>query len=253
MPKHGRLREYAKQFEEAVRAIETGEPGRLRLEYLHRAILDVSELSVVADQFATDTPVKGFRYAASRAMKGGKLLGDEKNHSSARDFQFELFIGAIFKRGGYDVYFDEPDVVIQGSFGEIVIAAKRSRSMNNLKRLFEDADDQIARSSKLGLIAIDISFLIMPNDLHLPASANAVGLLNAAVDAFAQDTRKNAARLVRSPRTIGYISYGSMLVVDYERPQLVVPRGCTFGRFIAGDDPRMSILVELQERVTCTA
>jgi len=86
VPKHGRLVEDEKQFDEAIRAIETGEPGRLRLEYLHRAILDVTEFSVIADQFATDTPVKGFRYAASRAMKGGKLLGDEKSHSSARDF-----------------------------------------------------------------------------------------------------------------------------------------------------------------------
>lgn len=254
VPEHGRLREYATQFEQAVRATETGEAGRrLNLEYLHRAILDVMEFSVIAGQLATETPVTGFLYPANRAMKGGKLLADEKNKKSARDFQFELFIGAIFKRGGYDVYFAEPDVVIHGSFGEIVIAAKRSRSMGNLPRLFEDADHQIDRSGKLGLIAVDISFLIMPNDLHLPASANAVALLNAAVEAFAADIRKNAHRLVKSPRTIGYISYGSMLVVDYERPQLLVPRGCTFGKFIAADDARMSILQELRDRVTCSA
>ncbi len=253
VPQHGRLREYAKQFEHAVRAIETGEAGRLNLEYLHRALLDVTELSLIADQFATATPVNGFRYAANRAMKGGKLLGDEKNQSSARDFQFELFIGAIFKRGGYDVSFEDPDVIVRGSFGDVGIAAKRPRSMDNLPRLFEDADDQIDRSGKLGLIALDISFLIMPNDLHLPAAAEAVPLLNAAVHAFAVDTREKASRLVRSPRTIGYISYGSMLVVDYDKPQLVAPRACTFGRFIAVDDPRMSILVELRERVTCTA
>ena len=253
VPQYGRLREYAKQFEHAVRAIETGEAGRLNLEYLHRALLDVTELSLIAEQFATATPVSGFRYAADRAMKGGKLLGDEKNQSSARDFQFELFIGAIFKRGGYDVSFEEPDVIVRGDFGDVVIAAKRPRSMDNLPRLFEDADKQIDRSGKPGLVAIDISFLLMPNDLHLPAAADAVPLLNAAVDAFAADTRKNAARLVRSPVTIGYISYASMLVVDYERPQLVVPRACTFGRFIAVDDPRMSILVELRARVTCIA
>jgi hypothetical protein len=253
IPQHGRLREYAKQFEHAVRAIETKQAGRLNLEYLHRALLDVSDLSLIAEQFATATPVKGFHYAAERAMKGGKLLADEKNHSPGRDFQFELFIGAIFKRGGYDVWFDEPDVIVRGDFGDVVIAAKRPRSADNLPALFEDADDQIDRSGMLGLIAVDISFLIMPNDLHLPAAADAVRLLNAAVDAFAMDTRDNAHRLVRSPSTVGYISYASMLVVDYERPQLVVPRACTFGRFIAVDDPRMSILVELRARVTCIA
>jgi hypothetical protein len=253
VPQHGRLREYAKQFEHAVRAIATGQAGRLDLAYLHRALLDVTELSLIADQFATAAPVNGFQYAGSRAMKGGKLLGDEKNQSSARDFQFELFIGAIFRRGGYDVSFEEPDVIVRGSFGDIVIAAKRPRSMDNLPRLFEDADQQIDRSHKHGLIAVDISFLIMPNDLHVPAAANAVRLLNRAVDAFALDTRKNAGLLIRSPRTSGYISYASMLVVDYERPQLVVPRGCTFGRFIAVDDPRMSILMELRKRVTCIA
>lgn len=253
VPQYGRLREYAKQFAHAVRAIETGEAGRLNLEYLHRALLDVTELSLIAEQFATATPVKGFGYAADRAMKGGKLLGDEKNHSPGRDFQFELFIGAIFKRGGYDVWFEEPDVIVRGDFGDVVIAAKRPRSTDNLPKLFEDADDQIDRSGKPGLVAVDISFLIMPNDLHLPAAADAVRLLNAAVDAFAMDTRDNAPRLVRSPSTIGYISYASMLVVDYERPQLVVPRACTFGRFIAVDDPRMSVLVELRARVTCIA
>lgn len=253
VPQYGRLREYAKQFEHAVRAIETAEAGRLNLEYLHRALLDVTDLSLIAEQFATATPVKGFRYAADRAMKGGRLLADEKNQSSARDFQFELFIGAIFKRGGYDVSFEEPDVIVRGSFGDVVIAAKRPRSMDNLLRLFEDADEQIDRSGKPGLIAVDISFLIMPNDLHLSAAAGAGPLLNAAVDAFAVDTRKNAGRLVRSPATIGYISYAAMLVIDYKRPQLIVPRACTFGRFTAVDDPRMSILVELRARVTCIA
>lgn len=252
VPKHGRLREYASQFEHAVQASETGAAGRLNLPHLHRAILDVAELSLIADQFATTEPVAGFRYAASRAMKGGKLLGDEKNHSSARDFQFELFMGAIFKRASYDVHFEEPDVVVGSNFGHVVIAAKRPRSMDNLQRLFEVADDQIARSGMLGLIAVDISHLIMPNDLHLPAAEGAVRLLNDAVDAFAVDTRKNSSRLVRSPGTIGYISYGSLLAVDYDRPRLVVARACTFGRFIAVEDSRMSMLVELRDRVTCS-
>lgn len=251
--RYGRLREYAKQFEHAVRSIETGEAGRLNFEYLHRALLDVAELSLIAEQFATAMPVNGFRYAADRAMKGGKLFGDEKNHSPGRDFQFELFIGAIFRRGGYNVWFEEPDVIVRGDFGDVVVAVKRPRSTDNLPRLFDDADDQIGRSGKLGLIAVDISFLLMPNDLHLPAAADAVRLLNAAVDAFAMDTRDNARRFVQSPSTIGYVIYASMLVVDYERPQLVVPRACTFGRFIAAEDPRMSILMELRARVTCIA
>jgi hypothetical protein len=253
VPVHGRLREYAKQFDHAVRVIETGDADRLSIEYLHRALLDVGELSLIAEQFGTVTPVKGFRYAASRAMKGGKLLEDEKNQSSARDFQFELFMGAMFKRGGYDVSFEEPDIVVSGAFGEMAIAAKRPRSKDNLGRLFQDADDQIDRSGKLGLIAVDISFLIMPKDLHLPAAAGAVPLLNAAVHGFAIDMQDNATRLALSRGTIGYISYASLLVIDYEKPQLVTPRACTFGRFVAVDDPRMSILMELRARITCAA
>jgi hypothetical protein len=166
VPQHGRLREYAKQFEHAVRAIETGEAGRLNLEYLHRALLDVTELSLIAEQFATATPVNGFRYAANRAMKGGKLLGDEKNQSSARDFQFELFIGAIFNRGGYDVSFEDPDVV-RGSFGDVGIAREAASLHEQPSAAIRGRGRAIDRSGRLGLIALDISSLIMPSDLDL--------------------------------------------------------------------------------------
>jgi hypothetical protein len=37
------------------------------------------------------------------AMSGGITLNDEENQSSARDFQFEMLIAALFKRAGYGV------------------------------------------------------------------------------------------------------------------------------------------------------
>lgn len=251
VPQYGRLREYAKQFATICGAGNGRPPRGLNLERLHRGLLEVAELSLIIEHLAGDGGVPGLLGVLAPAMSGGITLGDEKNQSSARDFQFEMLVAALFKRAGYGVALSEPDVIVTTNHGNVGIAAKRPRSQDNLRRLFEDADDQIRRSGYHGIVAIDISFLLLPNNLHIPAGDGGRGIVKAAVDAFAADTWKDARLFVDPSRTFGYIAYAALVAANHATPKLSVARGCVFGNFIPFSDDRMVILREFRERVTC--
>lgn len=273
VPPHGRLCRYAKQLKEFCRA-GTGAKGKVDLEQVHRALLEIADMSLIIEHLTRDSVTPGLLRVMTPAMSGGSTLGEEKRQSSARDFQFEMLVAALFKRAGYDVCFEEPDVVVATPLGPVGIAAKRPRSRGNLRRLIEDADDQIRRSGHDGIIAIDISYLLMPSDLHIPANDGGAAVIKAAIDAFAADTWKDARAFVNPRRTIGYIAYGALVAARHgiskrslrgclftfipfignaqaTKPQLSVARGCSFGNFIPFADNRMTILREFRERVTC--
>lgn len=98
----------------------------------------------------------------SQLVGGSACAVDEKKHSSPRDFQFETFVGAVFKLSGFDVAFDEPDIVVSDNAQCIGIAAKRLRSLKRLEKNCKKASQQIINSGRPGLIAIDISHAIKP-------------------------------------------------------------------------------------------
>ena len=229
---------------------------------------------LIVEQLASDPSTPGLLKVLTAAMSGGRTLADEQNQSSARDFQFEALVAALFRRADYDVRLAEPDVVVMTELGPIGVAAKRPRSEGNLRRLFEDADDQIRRSGHDGLVAVDISYLLLSNNLHIPATDGGFKVIKEAIDAFAADTWEDARRFVNPARTIGYIAYGALVAARHgvprrsirgclfallpfmpgaknRSPQLSVARGCSFGNFIPFSDPRMSLLRQLRERVTC--
>lgn len=276
VPKHGRLREYAKQLAAFCESGALGASSRkIELEIVHRAILEVSEWSLIVEQLAREPITPGFREVLRPAMSGGKTLADEQNQSSARDFQFEMLVAALLKRAGYEVRFGEPDVVVATELGTVGVAAKRPRSQGNLRRLFEDADDQIRRSGHNGIIAVDISYLLLPNNAHIPATDGGFNVIRTAIDAFAADTWEDAREFVNPARTIGYMVYGALVAArhgvpkrsirgclfaalpflpgaKHRSPQLSVARGCSFGNFIPFSDDRMPMLRQLRERVRCT-
>ena len=108
---YGRLREYAKQLSWFCDALQYGKRG-LNLERIHRALLEVADLSLIVERLGND-PSTGFMDILAKSMSGGITHDDEKRQSPARDAQFELLLAAFFHRAGYAVELAEPDVQVQ--------------------------------------------------------------------------------------------------------------------------------------------
>jgi hypothetical protein len=102
-----------------------------------------------------------------QTLSGSPLRTEEANHSRARDVQFELLVAALFRRIGYSVSLEEPDIVAERNSHRIAIAVKRPRSRTKLRRNIHDAGKQIVRLNLQGLIAIDTTVLMNPADQHL--------------------------------------------------------------------------------------
>jgi len=89
-------------------------------------------------------------------IKGADVPEDDADRG-ARNTLFETYIAARFAQAAYRVTFAEPDVVLSEQNTVFVIAAKRLWSIAKLRARLREANHQIVRSAKCGLIAVDVS------------------------------------------------------------------------------------------------
>lgn len=254
IPPSGRLQRYLKHLA-TMRDVkpDTRLPKSFNLEELHRAMLELDELAFIARQLSKPPEVEGWVRLMNQAMAGRMRPSDERNHNRARDIQFELHTAAMFRLGGYDVALEEPDVVVDTSRGQIGIAAKRPRSVANLDNVLKDADDQIARSGRQGIVVVDISFVNNPEDMHVQTSDALHGLAvaRAMTDTFVDRNAPHIRSLLKDSHTVGFAIHAAVLVLDVVTPRLASGRGLVFSNNCSLADPRLAILKEFSERVTC--
>ena len=103
----------------------------------------------------------------------GKLQSMMKDHSRARDTQFELMLGAMFRLGGVEVISGEPDLRIIYGEERVGVAAKRVESLNpdQLKKRAKEAERQIHRSGLRGWIAFNLDTRFAAVDPTVPEEA----------------------------------------------------------------------------------
>lgn len=106
---------------------------------------------------------KSMRAEAIKKNKRGQ------NNDPARDFAFELNIASRFLKGGYDVDLtDVCDVVVKIDKSKLYVECKRIKSLNKLGDRIKKASVQIDkkigadRKNKFGMIALDVTDLILP-------------------------------------------------------------------------------------------
>ncbi|WP_420463138.1 hypothetical protein [Candidatus Palauibacter sp.] len=128
-----------------------------------------------------------------------------KDHSRARDTQFELMLGAMFTLGGVDVTSGEPDLRIEYGEEVVGVAAKRVESLRDdkIKRRAREAERQIRGSGLRGWIAINLDTRFSNVDPTVPEKA----LLKEVNDLFS-----NVAEVIRTNTdggdVIGIMLYG---------------------------------------------
>jgi len=107
---------------------------------------------------------KSMRAEAIKKNKRGQ------NDDPARDFAFELNIASRFLKGGYEVDLtDDCDVVVTIDKHKLYVECKRLKSLQKLGRRIKKASSQIDtriggnRKNKFGLIALDVTDVILPD------------------------------------------------------------------------------------------
>jgi hypothetical protein len=98
----------------------------------------------------------------------GKLVGgtehpDDERGASAREAQYELYLGSVFRRAGIPTQHGAPDLACQWRDQSFFIEAKRPASSNRLDDRLRSAVHQIRRLSQPGIIAINADQLVRPS------------------------------------------------------------------------------------------
>lgn len=151
---------------EAALPHEYSRPPDELLRICHRALAELHDFREIVTTFSAAPEVDGWRKRVREALGGGVLRTDERRHIRARDTQFELVVAALLRQKGCDVRFEEPDIVASAGGVTFAVAAKRPRSRRNLDNLIHDAGNQLVRANLNGLLAIDTSVIVNPDDGH---------------------------------------------------------------------------------------
>ncbi len=110
------------------------------------------------------------------ATQDATLIDTANHRTPGRDIQFELYIASVCARAGLRPILDEPDIVCNNSRPQLGIAAKRLKSRGQFEKRFRKACDQIEGTGIPGLIAMDLSLVLNPQNKflgldHTPDSA----------------------------------------------------------------------------------
>lgn len=177
---------------------------------LHQLAADGRQLALAARELGRQPAVPGWADKMQIAV-GGSLFPQSDREARARNTQFELFLAGCFRRAGYAIELEEPDFVVHP--GAIAFAAKRVRSPRKLQRNLRQASSQIVRSGKRGVIAIDLSVLVNPDNDPLPisAAADVVDLLASVTSSFKEALARHLHRDIKTPPVSAVLVYVSAL------------------------------------------
>jgi hypothetical protein len=164
-----------------------------------RLITELHQATHARPERPPDDVVEKFRIA----VEGADLAEEESSHL-ARDTQFELYVWGLFNAGNVPCRFGEPDLVCGIGQEEIGIAAKRIWSTEQAKKRLSSAAEQIERSGRRGLVAV--------NAQEYLSAAATLGELDEKGTAFNADIVRlhgHLPYLARKPHVLGLIVCGT--------------------------------------------
>ncbi len=149
-------------------------------------------------------------------ISGSEFSTRESNSASARDFQFESFIGAVCELSGYAVHFDEPDIILSDNAEVFGIAAKRPRNRRQIEKNCKKAVRQIRRSGVPGLIALDLSFALQANQcVNTNDLLGAKVLVEEIVNGFIHENNARLRQICREECVLGVLAHLQMPVINF--------------------------------------
>gem|GEM_PF-3534431 len=156
---------YQRELAKAVKSRSA--PDDEQLKRWHRLLIEVNDLLMIQHELSRPPAVFGWKQRTREVLSGSFFRTSDGKNSRPRNTQFELVVAAVLRSAGYQLVLEEPDIVVEMSSGRVGIAAKRPASQRNLNKMISDAGHQIAEQNKPGLIAIDATVLVVPDDQQI--------------------------------------------------------------------------------------
>jgi hypothetical protein len=200
-----RLLRYREQIGELDRGLAAND-GRFRFGTGLNALFEtrtlVVALTTLIDQLS-DPVLK-------RTLKGQVSMVTESD-ATARNWQFQLFATALFKRAGATVTVAEPDCVVQWPGCRLGLAAKRLTSSTQVVRRLKEAEDQLRRAELDGVAVIDVSRIVNPSHKFLapPDEVRAAELVGKVLDRSIPAINAGL-RLSANSRMLAYVLVASL-------------------------------------------
>jgi len=251
VPPSSRLRRYANALNEAVAADGVRRPESAELALWHRLLIEVEDLDVTTRVLSQHPEVPSWSIHLKRSLAGAALRSDENLPSPARDVQFELILAALFRRAGFSVSLDEPDVIVLDESRRFGVAAKRPRSHAKLEKNIRDARRQVQQSGLPGMIAVDVSCILNPEDTAIE-TANFTAANAAVVDAVSSYLRENSYRISRwiaSDRVFGVVLHYAKAIHETVTPMLAYRRQWSAMNLAPQDHPATRYLLNILGRI----
>lgn len=210
----------ASRIHELCRFIKSLKPTQIletdpKFSYALQSMKDLNEyhfvIAVLGDLLSTEP----FLSRLHRSIDDSAVNTKNSPHTPGRDAQFELFIGAVGHRAGFqmtDMGEGKPDWQLDLPTTRFTIECKRIKTLASLERHIKKASTQILTSGVGGVIIVDIGLMDSPTPLwlgkHLTDDAMSDAQHHRAV-AFFKDYE------TRIKQAIGSAPVGSIMIHDY--------------------------------------
>jgi hypothetical protein len=183
------------------------------------ASVEVYQLQKIVQAAESSSQREMWRCRLVPLISGAESPKDESAAASARDAQFESFIGAVFELSGFAVEFTEPDLIVSDDSQRFAIAAKRPRNARAIDRNCKKAVRQLRRAGLPGLIALDLSFALQA-DLCINGddARAALQYLDSIANGFVFDNRVRLKELCDEPCVFGILAHVLMPFLNYGCP-----------------------------------
>lgn len=164
-----RLRKYASRLETAI---DDPRPA-VEEEFIFAmafALREVDEIIELVEHLPRTLDPATLRLLRD-VHRGAEHPDDDDASSSARESQYELYLGAVLRRAGLPARHGSPDLVAEYNGRDHYIEAKRPSSAQRVDDRIRSAVHQLRRLSRPGIIALSLDQVLRPPRSILSAPA----------------------------------------------------------------------------------
>lgn len=236
-----RIRSYRDAFQTLWERAQSKDKLDLRLA--HRVVntmVEFHQLKTILKAAKVSTKREMWKDRLRPLSSGAEFSKEESNFASARDFQFESFLGAVCELSGFDVQFCEPDLIISDGSENYGIAAKRPRNKKKFERHYKKGVKQIFDSGVSGLVAIDVTFSLQSDKcINTNNLSGAQIFVEEVANEFALTNYDIIQNLSKDARVIGALINVQMPVINFGHsvaPQLATATRWTIVPTIKDED-----------------
>ena len=172
VPPSSRLRHMHNLYDSGMGTIKPAHPEH---EIALEGERDMQLLAFAFDQLSEGESSDAYRDRLKRLVSDSVLPQDDRTESPGRDAAFEIYVGAVCTAARLlPIRWQEPDVCCVLDDTKYGFAAKRLKSLGQLRKRVRDAVDQIGRCGLPGVIVLDLALAFNPANRRIRRMHDAV-------------------------------------------------------------------------------